>query len=119
MTFWKTLKKHPRYVIIPLFCLILAFYFTYHAITGERGLLRFLELKNEIKKEEALAQKIRQNRLEIQANVNALSPESMDLDMLDEVGRKTLNVGEKKDYLIFEKKPTDSDQKTQSPESSD
>ena len=117
MSFFETLKRHPRYIIIPLFCLFLAFYFTYHTITGERGLLRFLALKKEIKKEETLAKEIRRNRLDIQANVNALSPESMDLDMLDEIGRKTLNVGEEKDYLIFER--PESDQKTQSVESSD
>ena len=116
MKIFTSFKKHPRYLIIPLLCLFLAFYFTYHAVTGERGLLRLLELKKEIKKETNLAQQIHQERTHIQEKVNALSPESMDLDMLDEIGRQTLNVSEKEDYLIFEK---DSDQKTLSSESSD
>jgi len=119
MSLFATLKKHPRYVIIPLFCLFLAFYFTYHTITGERGFLRFLALKKEIKKETALAEEIRTDRMRIQEKVKALSPESMDLDMLDEIGRKTLNVSEKDDYLIFEKQPTAPDQKTLSSESAD
>ena len=115
MSLIESFKKHPKYLILPLLCLFLAGYFTYHALTGQRGLLRYLELKKEIAKDTAIAETIRTERLELQARVVSLSPENLDLDMLDEVGRKTLNLSEKDDYLIFEKHA----QKTQSDVSSD
>lgn len=115
MRFIEKLKKHPKYLILPLLCLFLAGYFTYHAITGQRGLIRYLELKKEVAKDTKIAQDIRQERLKLQARVDSLSPESLDLDMLDEVGRRTLNLGEKDDYVIFDKDAP----KTQSDVSSD
>ena len=63
MRFIETLKKHPKYLILPLLCLFLAGYFTYHAITGQRGLIRYLELKKEVAKDTKIAQDIRADRL--------------------------------------------------------
>ena len=117
MKLWTTIKKHPRYAVIPLLCVFLTFYFVYHTITGKRGLLTFWALKSEIQKEEQIAKDIHQKRLDMQTTVSALSPESMDLDMLDEIGRKTLNVSDKDDYLIFENDTAT--QKTPPSESSD
>ena len=119
MSLLESLKKHPKYVILPLLCLFLAGYFTYHAVTGQRGLFRYLELKKEIAKDKAIAETVRAERLEIQARVDSLSPESLDLDMLDEVGRRTLNLSQKDDYLIFEKDLKSDEKKTQSAVSSD
>ena len=55
MSLIESFKKHPKYLILPLLCLFLAGYFTYHALTGQRGLLRYLELKKEIAKDTAIA----------------------------------------------------------------
>jgi cell division protein FtsB len=119
MSLIESFKKHPKYLILPLLCLFLAGYFAYHAVTGQRGLLRYLELKKEIAKDTAIAEAIHAERLEIQARVDSLSPESLDLDMLDEVGRRTLNLSEKDDYLIFEKDLKSDEKKIQSDVSSD
>ncbi|MBO7332523.1 MAG: septum formation initiator family protein [Alphaproteobacteria bacterium] len=119
MSLIESFKKHPKYLILPLLCLFLAGYFAYHALTGQRGLLRYLELKKEIAKDTAIAENIRAERLELQARVDSLSPENLDLDMLDEVGRRTLNLSEKDDYLIFEKDLKSDEKKIQSVVSSD
>lgn len=115
----ESFKKHPKYLILPLLCLFLAGYFTYHAVTGRRGLLRYLELRKEIAKDTVIAENIRKERLELQVRVDSLSPGSLDLDMLDEVGRQTLNLGEKDDYLIFKKDLNLNEKQIQSGASSD
>ncbi len=98
----ETFRAHPRHFIIPFICLMITFYFTYHAIRGERGLFRLFEIQNEIIATEALSQETTNQLTEIEKKVKALSPGNLDLDLLDEAGRKTLNVGNQNDYIIFD-----------------
>lgn len=102
MTFLTAIKEHPRHFIIPFICLMIAFYFTYHAIKGERGLFRLFEITDEIQQAKSLVQNTNAEKQEMEQKVQALSPENLDLDMLDESGRRLLNVGEKNDYIIFD-----------------
>ncbi len=95
-------KAHPRHFIIPLIGLVITFYFTYHAIRGERGLFRLVEINGEIAQAQNVLAQTEQQKQAMDKKVKALSPESLDLDMLDESGRRILNVGEKNDYIIFD-----------------
>ncbi len=98
----EALRAHPRHFIIPFICLMITFYFTYHAIRGERGLFRLFEIREEIAAAETLSTATATERAEMEKKVKALSPENLDLDMLDEAGRKALNVGGQNDYIIFD-----------------
>lgn len=102
MKIMETLKNHPRHFIIPFICLMITFYFTYHAIRGERGLFRLFEIQKEIAEAELLSQETTNLQTKMEKKVKALSPGNLDLDLLEESGRKALNVGDKNDYIIFD-----------------
>ncbi len=100
--FIEVIKEHPRHFIIPAIGLLITFYFTYHAIRGERGLFRLFEINQEIDQAQKVLKETEQQKEKMNKKVKSLSPESLDLDMLDESGRRILNVGEKNDYIIFD-----------------
>ncbi len=99
---FSTLKAHPRLFIIPLIGLVITFYFTYHAIKGERGFIRLIEIIQEIEHAEMVLAQTDQEKEKMERKVKALSPENLDIDMVEESGRRLLNVGEKKDFIIFD-----------------
>lgn len=96
------IRHRLRNVLQPLFWLVLTFYFGYHAVNGERGLRRMFELKQEIKIASQVAEEIAARRLEMEQKVKQLSPQSIDIDMLDESARSMLNMGTDGDFVIFD-----------------
>jgi len=95
--------------VLPAICLLLVVYFLVHMIFGTHGLVRQAELNAEIEEARQLqAQTARENE-RMRQKVYGLSPDHLDLDMLDEAGREILNLGEKGDFIILddgEKKPS-------------
>lgn len=102
MRFFQSFRFRLRYTLMPLLCLILTFYFGYHALNGEHGLRRMFQLKQELKIARQIADEIRMRRMEMEARVKQLSPESIDADVLDESARSILNMGDENDYIIFD-----------------
>jgi cell division protein FtsB len=96
------IRRRLRHVLAPLFWLVLTFYFGYHAVNGERGLRRMFELKQEIKIASQVADEIASRRARMEQKVRQLSPQSIDMDMLDESARSLLNMGTDGDYVIFD-----------------
>ena len=95
-------RRRFRHILPPLFWLVLTFYFGYHAVNGERGLRRLFELRQEIKIASQVAEEISARRAEMERKVRQLSPDSIDMDMLDESARSLLNMGKEGDYVIFD-----------------
>lgn len=96
------IRRRIRHALPPLFWLVLTFYFGYHAVNGERGLRRMFELKQEIKLAKQQAEEIALRRAELEQKVQMLSPQSIDVDMLEESARSLLNMGQEGDYIILE-----------------
>ncbi len=87
------------YMPTALFALLI-FYFGYHALTGERGLLhgamreetlasRSLELKN-----------LRAEREDLETRVNLLRDDHLSRDLLEERARTVLGFADPRDYVI-------------------
>lgn len=95
-------RRRIRHLLPPLFWLVLTFYFGYHAINGERGLRRLFELRQEIKIASQVAEEIALRRAEMEQKVRQLSPQSIDVDMLEESARSLLNMGQEGDYVILD-----------------
>ncbi len=96
------IRRRFRHILPPLFWLVLTFYFGYHAVNGERGLRRLFELRREIRVASRVAEEIAARRSEMERKVGQLSPDSIDMDMLDESARSLLNMGKEGDYVIFD-----------------
>lgn len=96
------IRRRVRHMLPPLFWLVLTFYFGYHAVNGERGLRRLFELKQEIKIASQVAEEVSLRRVEMEQKVSQLSPQSIDVDMLEESARSMLNMGQEDDYIILD-----------------
>jgi cell division protein FtsB len=75
-------------------------YLVAHALTGRQGLFAFVELQG---RERALEQRLGSLETEhatLQARIARLSPNSLDLDYLDERARITLGAG-RSDEFVF------------------
>lgn len=102
MRLFQEMRRRVRYIIAPLFWLVLTVYFGYHAVNGERGLRRLFELKQEIQIASQVAGEVALRREEMEKKVHQLSPQSLDVDMLEESARTLLNMGQDGDYIILD-----------------
>lgn len=102
MLFVQEVKRRTRYILPPLFWLLLTLYFGYHAVNGKRGLRTLFELRQEIEIASQVADEIATRREEMEKKVLKLSPQSLDLDMLEESARSLLNMGKEGDYIILD-----------------
>ena len=102
MQLFQEIRHRLRHLISPMFWLVLTIYFGYHAVNGERGLRRLFELKQEIQIASQVAEEVALRRKEMEKKVQQLSPQSIDVDMLEESARTLLNMGQEGDYVILD-----------------
>ncbi|MBO4520934.1 MAG: septum formation initiator family protein [Alphaproteobacteria bacterium] len=102
MLLFQEIRRRVRHLVAPLFWLVLTVYFGYHAVNGERGLRRLFELKQEIQIASQVAEEVALRRAEMEKKVRQLSPQSIDVDMLEESARSLLNMGQDGDYVILD-----------------
>lgn len=86
-----------------LFVLILTFiYFSFYAVKGERGFMRYVYLTGEVAEARAAADKYAREKMEWEEKVALLSSDSLDLDMLDERARIVLNMVGEDEFVILD-----------------
>lgn len=83
-------KIRIRTVLTTLLFGLAISYFTYHALSGDRGVLAMLRLSNQIEDARKDLDDVHSERLYLQHRVNLLRTDSLDLDLLDEQARKVL-----------------------------
>ncbi len=85
-----------------IFCSLLSVYFIFHGISGDRGLLQLLYLKNEISEAQKIAETYHNQKVKLEEKVKLLSSSSLDLDLLDERARVVLNLVGKDEFVILD-----------------
>jgi cell division protein FtsB len=95
------LRRRARFVLVPVLGALLVAYFGYHAIEGDRGLLAYLKLTQELKKAEISQDLIAADRQIIERRVALLRPNGVDPDMLDERARLMLDLGRRDELTIM------------------
>jgi cell division protein FtsB len=81
---------------------VLCVYFAYHAISGERGLIRLISLKQEISKAQRISDSFKIQKNNLEKKVKLLSSDSLDLDLLEERSRIVLNMAGEDEYIILD-----------------
>jgi cell division protein FtsB len=92
MALSKELRKHVRQVIGPALAVTLFAYFAYHAVEGDRGLLAWVKLSQEVDATQAQLTKITGIRERLEHETSLLRSQALDPDMLDERARAQLGV---------------------------
>ena len=89
----------------PMLGACLAGYFVYHAVQGDRGILAWMQVNQQIKVAQAELTKTDDERDAMEQRVALLSNSSLDLDMLEERARVMLNFADPNDLVIFNNGP--------------
>jgi cell division protein FtsB len=101
MTIARELGRHARQAVVPVLGISLLTYFAYHAIQGERGLFAWMQLNQQLKQTQALADAVATQRSELENRVRRLSNASIDPDLLEERVRSMLNLGRDDEVVIL------------------
>ena len=99
------LRKRIRLVAGPILGISLVFYFAYHLVQGDRGVLAWLRLSQQLKEAQATLAATRAERDALGGRVAQLRPEHLDRDMLDERARATLNLAGPNEMVILRSAP--------------
>ena len=97
------LSRRLRHVIGPLIGVGAVAYFAYHTVEGDRGVLAWVRLKNEILEAELQLAKVTTERQALEHRVLLLRPDHLDPDMLEERARAMLNMGREDEVVIFDR----------------
>ncbi len=81
-----------------LACLI--FYFGFHALTGERGLLLSRQRQEMLADKQGELRRLRVERMELEARARLLRDESLSADLLEERAHVLLGFTDPRDYVI-------------------
>jgi len=96
-----TLRRATRGWSFPLLVMALVGYFSYFAVFGNHGLLRWSRLQATVEAKQAELDRLKDERLALQRRVSLLRPESVDDDMLEEQARSRLGLTEADEVVIL------------------
>ena len=96
-----TLGRAARGWSFPLLVLALVGYFSYFAVFGNHGLLRWSRLQAAVEAKQAQLGKLEEERVALQRRVSLMRPESVDDDMLEEQARSRLGLTEADEVVIL------------------
>jgi cell division protein FtsB len=94
------ISKFRQFTLISVF-MVLIFYLVYHTINGERGIIAFLKLSQQVSHATDELELVRADRLHLEHRVNLMRPDSIDLDLLDEQARKILGYSNNKEAIYM------------------
>ena len=106
MSIFSTLRLRIKSFYGPLIGVSAFLYFTYHILHGERGLIAWWQINNQIKAAKIKLIELRNSREKIERRVKLMHPENLDPDILEERARIMLNYGYPNDIVIIESKKT-------------
>ncbi len=95
------IKDRARLIAPPVVIFCLVAYFGYHAVQGERGLLAWLAVNQELAQARTTQIALTERRTDLERRVILLRPDSLDRDMLDERAHSLLNYGREDEVIIL------------------
>lgn len=96
------LRRRGRHVIGPTFGALVVGYFLFHAVQGDRGILAWAELKQEVAQAEQTLDRLTKARSKLDSRVKLLRSGSLDRDLLDERARIVSGLANPDEIVIFD-----------------
>jgi len=94
------IRQRSRVIIGPVLGISLVAYFAYHLVQGDRGLLAWMRLSQEIRKAQTTLAQVEAEEAPL-ARHTQLMRAKIDPDLLDEEARETLNLNGPDEIVIF------------------
>ena len=104
------IAKYKKRTAINVILIMVFFYFMFHAVAGNRGLLAYFQLSKAITDMTPIVDELKLERLELEHKVNLLKS-AVDLDMLDQEARKALGLASEKEKIFTVTKPHNNNEK--------
>jgi cell division protein FtsB len=100
MTLLGHLRTRAHHIIGPVIAATVFAYFAYHAVQGDRGLLAWFKLGQQVEDARLEYEQINAKREDLAARVRLLQPGSLDRDMLEERVRAMLGYVHRDEVVI-------------------
>ncbi|MBU0723526.1 MAG: septum formation initiator family protein [Alphaproteobacteria bacterium] len=97
----REIRRRGRHVVGPVFGALLLGYFVYHAVQGDRGILAWRQVDQQIALAEAALAEVSGVREQMERRVALLEPTHIDPDMLEERARIMLNLAHPDEIVIL------------------
>lgn len=96
------LRRRGRHVIGPTFGALMVGYFLFHAVQGDRGILAWAELKQEVAEAEQTLDRLTRARRKLDSRVKLLASPNLDRDLLDERARIVSGLANPDEIVIYD-----------------
>jgi cell division protein FtsB len=100
MSILRELRKRARQITLPVLGACVAGYFVYHGVQGDRGIIAWLVLNQQIRDANAAQDELAAERATLERRVALLKPDSLDPDLLEERARVMLNLAHADELVI-------------------
>ena len=92
MSILREIRRRSRLIVGPVLGISLCGYFAFHLVEGDRGLVAWLRLSQQLREARATLAEAEAERITLERRVQLLRPEHLDRDMLDERARSQLDL---------------------------
>lgn len=99
--FDKFADRKPKRLRSSLFFVIVFIYVAFHMISGERGLLAYVQLKGEIEEKKNEMAMVETEKNQLGVRVMGMRANSLNLDLLEEVARRDLGYSRQDEMIYF------------------
>ncbi|MEQ9447283.1 MAG: septum formation initiator family protein [Rhodospirillaceae bacterium] len=94
-------KKRTRAAIAPFLLILMVADFGISFVQGDRGLLAWIRLNDEIAVAQADLGELQDQRMRLEHRTRLLRPDGLDLDMLDERARALLGFAHRDEIVLY------------------
>jgi cell division protein FtsB len=101
MNFVGEIRRRARHIVGPILGITLFAYFAYHAVQGDRGIIAWLKLSQQVETAQEQYDKVLARRQEFAHRVSLLQPRGLDPDLLEERARAELGLSHPDDVIIL------------------
>jgi len=101
MAVLRELRRRARHIAPPVLAACVLSYFAYHAVQGDRGLLAWLQLRQDLAAAKAEETQLAQEHARLEQRVGLLRSDSLDADLLDQQAHALLGYGRPDEYVIL------------------
>ena len=95
------IRRRARQITIPVIGACVLGYFVYHTVQGDRGLLAYWRMTQEVNRAQTTLNGLQGQREVLERRVSLLRSKGLDLDMLDQQARMLFNLLDRDDLMIF------------------
>ena len=98
----REIRRRIRHIVVPSLGAFAVGYFLVHTIDGDRGILAWISIRQQIQHAEATLAATSAERRKLESHVAMMRRSALDPDMLDEQVRRILGLVGPKEIVIFE-----------------